>query len=102
MNEYYKICKFAKPSPKKKEKAKVSNDIYLKVYEACKGKCVLCGARDIQAHHIRYRSECRDLINEPTNMVMLCTLCHARVHSNKKNWQPILLELAKEIYKDGE
>lgn len=100
MNDYYKTCKFAKPSQKKKKRAKVSNDTYQRVYEACKGKCVLCGATDIQAHHIRYRSERRDLIDEPTNLIMLCTKHHLEVHSNKRYWQPILLQMSKRLYEE--
>lgn len=99
MNEYYKHCAFPKPTMKKHKRAVVSEKTYYKVYKACKGQCVLCGGKDIQAHHIRYRSERKDLINEPTNMVMLCTAHHLEVHSNKKYWQPILLEIAKDIYK---
>lgn len=100
MNDYYRTCKFAKECTKKHKKEQVSNDTYIKVFNACKGKCVLCGTPyNLQAHHIRYRSERRDLINEPTNMVLLCVKHHLKVHSNKHYWQPILLELIKEIYK---
>ena len=98
MNDYYKTCKFAKPRLVKHKRATVSEDTYRTVYEACKGKCVLCGARDVQAHHIRYRSERKDLIDEPTNLVLLCTRHHLEVHKNKKYWQPILLDITKEIY----
>ena len=100
MNDYYKTCKYAKTPTKKHKRVVVSNDIYDQVFNACNGQCVLCGGTNLlQAHHIRYRSERKDLINELTNMLMLCINCHNKVHSNKKYWQPILLEIAKEIYK---
>ena len=99
MNEYYKHCKFAKPTIKKHKRETVKDETYKKVWEVCKGKCVICGATDIQAHHIRYRSERKDLINEPTNIVMLCVKHHAEIHKDKRNWQPVLLKIAKEIYK---
>ena len=51
----------------------------------CKGK--------IELHHVRYRSERKDLINEPNNCVCLCTFHHKLVHSNKKKYQPILLKI---------
>lgn len=101
MNDYYKNCAFPKPETKKKEREKVSEETYNRVFNICEGRCVLCGAAGTQEHHIRYRSERRDLIDEPTNLLLLCANCHLKVHSNKKYWQPILLELAKEIYKNG-
>ena len=100
MNDYYKTCKFPKPSLKKKSRVTVSNKTYDMVFKACKGQCVLCGAKNnLQAHHIRYRSERKDLIDEPTNLLLLCIEHHLEVHNNKRRWQPILLEIAKEIYK---
>lgn len=58
--------------------------------------CKLCGTTlNLVEHHIVYRSEDRKLINEPTNLIVLCTKCHALVHSNKHYWQPILKEMIK-------
>ena len=99
MNDYYKTCAFPKPQNKKKKRITVSDKTYYKVFNACKGTCVLCGSKHtLQAHHIRYRSERKDLINVPQNMVMLCASCHLKVHKNKKYWQPILLEIARWLY----
>ena len=81
---------------KSNKKESVTDEVYKIVYERDKGKCRLCGStQNIQAHHILYRSERKDLINEPTNMIMLCIKCHQLVHSNKKKYQPILLKLIK-------
>lgn len=54
MNDYYKTCKFAKGGTKKHKKEQVSADTYAKVFEACKGKCALCGTsnKPLQLHHI--------------------------------------------------
>ena len=71
----------------------VKKEIYDKVYERDKGKCRLCGSNQIELHHIVYRSENNNLINEPTNCIMLCTKHHRLVHSNKHDWQPKLKEL---------
>lgn len=75
----------------------VTQEIYDKVFERDKGKCRLCGNTNIQLHHILYRSERKDLINEPNNCIMLCVECHKLVHSNKHYWQPILQEMNKKI-----
>ena len=58
--------------------------------------CRLCGnTLNLQLHHIIYRSENKNLINDPTNCIMLCEKHHRLVHSNKKYWQPILKEMIK-------
>ena len=62
----------------------VTQETYNKVMQRDKYKCRLCGNTfNLQEHHIVYKSEDRKLINEPTNLIVLCTKCHALVHSNK-------------------
>ena len=84
----------------KKRRITVSKETYSFVIERDKYSCRLCGSTNwISLHHILYRSERRDLINNVDNCIMLCENCHRKVHSNKKKWQPILLEMNK-IKKD--
>lgn len=77
----------------------VKRDTFEKVLERdryiCRLEDATCEGK-IELHHIRYRSERKDLINEPSNCIMLCTKHHKQVHSNKHYWQPILLEMVKE------
>ena len=83
-----------------KKKIIVTQDTYNKVMQRDKYKCRLLDCTcngGLELHHIRYRSEAKDLINEPTNCIMLCNRHHRLVHSNKHYWQPIL----KEIIKNG-
>ena len=56
--------------------------------------CRLCGSTSLlQAHHIIYRSQGgKDTLD---NLILLCLYCHEKVHSNKKLYQPILLEKVK-------
>ena len=93
---------------KKARKKSVSKSTYQKVYNACKGKCGLCGTKDIlELHHIFFRSEAPDRIDDPMNCIMLChkdfskNKCHAKSHQNKKYWQPILKEIRERIEKNG-
>ena len=79
-------------------KVNVKKEVYQKVYERDNGICRLCGKANIELHHIRYRSERKDLINDEKNCIMLCTECHQKVHSNKHYWQPILLEMIGDMY----
>ncbi len=75
----------------------VKKETYQKVFERDKGKCRLCGTtKELQLHHIKYRSEKKDLINEPSNLIMLCSEHHRLVHSNKHYWQPKLIEMIGE------
>ena len=79
-----------------KKKITVTQDTYNKVMQRDKCKCVMlnyeCKGK-IELHHVRYKSERKDLINEPNNCVCLCTFHHKLVHSNKKKYQPILLKI---------
>ena len=74
----------------------VKKETYNKVMQRDNYKCVMlnyeCKGK-IELHHVRYRSERKDLINEPNNCVCLCTFHHKLVHSNKKKYQPILLKM---------
>lgn len=80
-----------------KKRIFVKKEVYNEVLKRDEGRCRLCGRQDIELHHIKYRSERKDLINEPINCILLCTKHHKEVHSNKSYWQPILLEMNKEI-----
>lgn len=74
----------------------VSQETYQKVFQRDKGKCRLLDKTclgKLELHHILYRSERKDLIDEPSNCICLCTFHHKLVHSNKKKYQPILLKM---------
>lgn len=62
-----------------------------------KGKCGLCGKQGVHIHHIVYKSEDRDKIDDYYNLFLLCFTCHEKVHSNKKYWQPRLMNLRKNL-----
>lgn len=72
----------------------VKDETYKKVFDRDKG-CRLfdktCEGR-LELHHIRYRSERQDLINDIDNCIILCIKHHKLVHSNKRLYQPQLLE----------
>lgn len=80
-----------------RKRISVQKEIYEKVLARDKG-CQICNEScegGLELHHIYYRSERKDLINDEYNCVMLCSKHHKEVHSNKHYWQPILLELAE-------
>lgn len=54
--------------------------------------CQLCGETyNLHIHHIRYGACGRKTYIG--NLIRLCERCHRKVHSNKKYWQPILIEM---------
>ena len=79
-----------------KNRITVTQETYNKVMQRDNCRCVMlnyeCKGK-IELHHVRYKSERKDLINEPNNCVCLCTFHHKLVHSNKKKYQPILLKI---------
>ena len=99
--EYKKVAKIAQNKPIKaisKKRIFVSKKTYDKVYEQCDGRCVFCyTTNNLHYHHIYYRSERKDLIDDPSNGIMLCEEHHRLVHSNKRKYQPILLDIKKEL-----
>lgn len=59
--------------------------------------CMLCGSTYwLQIHHIYYRSQ--GGITTKQNLIRLCEKCHRLVHSNKKKYQPLLLEMQYKKY----
>lgn len=93
----YKTSK--KPKKAAKKRRKVSHETYTKVIERDNYTCQMYDLMDcegnLELHHILYRSQRKDLIDEPTNCIMLCNKHHRLVHSNKKKYQPMLLEMMK-------
>lgn len=82
-----------------KKRITVSKETYNIVFDECTDifnipHCKLCSKNNtLVLHHILYRSQRKDLIDEPSNCIMLCNDCHLLVHSNKKKYQPILIEI---------
>ena len=81
----------------KSKKLTVTKDTYNYIIGRDNYFCRLCGNTSfLQLHHILYRNQRKDLINNVDNCIMLCSDCHKLVHSNKKKWQPILLDMKKD------
>lgn len=77
-----------------KNKIVVTKDVYEQVLKRDNYRCKICGnTQSLHVHHIIYRSENKKLINEPSNLIVLCAEHHRLVHSNKHMWQPILKEM---------
>ena len=79
---------------------KLSKKEEKKIYEKTAEEqpyCQLCGKTyNLHIHHIYYRSQLG--ITVPKNLIRLCIECHNMVHSNKKYWQPKLLDIQYDKY----
>lgn len=64
---------------------------YQKSSELFNNCCALCGSPYIQLHHIRYGACGRKTYLG--NVIPLCKEHHDLVHSNKKKYQPMLIEI---------
>lgn len=92
-----KVEKELKTKPranKGNKRVTVDKQVYEQVKEICKGHCQFgnCLKRNIELHHIVYRSESKDLINDISNCIMLCQEHHLLVHKNKHKYQKIMKE----------
>lgn len=94
MCEYKELKKTKTIKKVSKKRIFVKKETYNEVYIRDGGRCRLCGNyNNLHLHHIIYRSENKNLINEINNCIMLCINCHQLVHSNKNKYQPMLLEM---------
>lgn len=66
-------------------------EVYKKTLELFNGVCAICMNNQVALHHIRYGACGRKTYIG--NVIPLCPYHHRLVHSNKKKYQPILIEL---------
>ena len=66
-------------------------EVYEKTLELYKGCCALCGSPYVQLHHIRYGACGRKTYMG--NVIPLCKKHHDLVHTNKKKYMPMLIEM---------
>lgn len=65
--------------------------IYNKTKDLFNGECAICGNNEVAMHHIRYGARGRETYMG--NIIPLCPYHHRLVHTNKKKYQPMLIEI---------
>lgn len=84
--------KAKKQSVTKKAPSGIPQPVRKKVMERDNWRCRYCLKKSdgLHLHHVLYRSQGGpDTLG---NLITLCMGCHELVHSNKRRWQPVLLE----------
>jgi hypothetical protein len=66
---------------------------YQKTYELFNGQCSMCGSTHIAMHHIRYGGLYGGRKTYLGNVIPLCEKHHRLVHTNKKKYMPILIDM---------
>lgn len=75
--------------------------VYNKTLELFDYKCAMCGNPNVAAHHIRYGGLYGGRKTYMGNVIPLCKKHHDLVHTNKKKYMPILIDIINEKMKRG-
>ena len=68
-------------------------EVYKKTLELFNGCCALCGSPYVQLHHIRYGGLYGGRKTYMGNVIPLCKKHHDLVHTSKKKYMPMLIEI---------
>lgn len=72
---------------------KAEKEIYKKTFDLFNGLCAICGNNQIHMHHIRYGTLRGGRLTYMGNVIPLCKKHHDLVHTNKKKYMPMLIEM---------
>ena len=72
---------------------KLEKEVYQKTIDLYNGNCALCGSNQIHLHHIRYGNLRGGRKTYLGNVIPLCERHHRLVHTNKKVYMPMLIDM---------
>lgn len=75
-------------------------EVYNKTLELYDGRCAICGKTGVHLHHIRYGGLRGGRLTYLGNVIPLCLEHHRLVHTNKKKYMPILIDMIEEKLND--
>ena len=73
-------------------------EVYEKTLELFDNQCAICGNNQVALHHIRYGMHGRKTYMG--NVIPLCPYHHRLVHTNKKKYMPMLIDIVNERIKN--
>ena len=68
-------------------------EVYQSTLDLFNHSCVLCGSPYVQLHHIRYGGLYGGRKTYFGNIIPLCEKHHRLVHTNKRKYMPMLIEI---------
>ena len=68
-------------------------EVYKKTLKLFGGCCALCGSTYVQLHHIKYGGLYGGRKTYMGNVIPLCKTHHDLVHTNKRKYMPMLIEI---------
>ena len=71
-------------------------EVYKKTFDLYEGCCAFCGSPEIQMHHIRYGGLFGGRKTYMGNVIPLCKKHHDLVHTDKKKYMPMLIDMINE------
>ena len=86
--------KLKKQNDKAKEKWEEARQICINKY---KGRCIVCGKKGTQVHHIHLRSKRKDLLYNQNNLVLVCDKHHIHSGNDRYELQCELIAMAFHI-----
>lgn len=72
---------------------KKEKKVYQKTSELFNDSCAICGNTNIAMHHIRYGNLHGGRKTYLGNVIPLCPYHHNLVHTNKRKYMPILIDM---------
>ena len=78
---------------------KTEKKVYEDTLELFDYKCAICGSNQIHCHHIRFGGLYGGRKTYMGNVIPLCEKHHRLVHTNKKKYMPMLIELINDTMK---
>ena len=72
---------------------KKEKEAYEKTIELYNGQCAICGNPNIAMHHIRYGGLYGGRKTYMGNVIPLCEKHHRLVHTNKRKYMPMLIDM---------
>ena len=81
--------------------SKAEKQVYKDTLELFNGCCAICGNNQVHLHHIRYGNLRGGRKTYMGNVIPLCKKHHDLVHTNKRKYMPMLIEIINEAMKRG-
>lgn len=75
-------------------------EVYQKTLELFDYQCAICGNNQVHLHHVRYGGLYGGRKTYMGNVIPLCKKHHDLVHTNKKKYMPILIDMVDRKMED--